>query len=416
MKRISEVFSDYRTEGRIGSATVEAVLVSEKAKTLEMKIHSDQHIDAKEIESLEAYIKEKFALNNAKVIAEHASGGSKRPLEEELNRIVCSMAEEYPVLKSMLNNYDFEVSGRSIHFKCKVVISGLIQSMGYDKKISQILSELYGVEYKVTFIDDLDNGELERLQEDIRAQEMLLIQNTVMAAPDSHTGRQSEKPAGFGQQAQDSNGKKNSSALIYGRSANIKDPVIRIADITLDEGRAAIEGEISNIETRELRSGKILVSFDLYDGSSSMTCKAFLKPGEDHEVVSRLNKANGIKVVGNVGYNKFSGETEMTANTIIETEGMKRVVRLDYAEVKRVELHMHTQMSQMDAVTSAEALIKRAMSWGMKSIAITDHGVVQAFPEAHKLLGRDNKDIKVLYGMEAYLVPDKKNLYSPNGQ
>jgi DNA polymerase-3 subunit alpha (Gram-positive type) len=408
MKRISEVFSDYRTEGRIGSATVEAVLVSEKAKTLEMKIHSDQHIDAKEIESLEAYIKEKFALNNAKVIAEHASGGSKRPLEEELNRIVCSMAEEYPVLKSMLNNYDFEVSGRSIHFKCKVVISGLIQSMGYDKKISQILSELYGVEYKVTFIDDLDNGELERLQEDIRAQEMLLIQNTVMAAPDSHTGRQSEKPAGFGQQAQDSNGKKNSSALIYGRSANIKDPVIRIADITLDEGRAAIEGEISNIETRELRSGKILVSFDLYDGSSSMTCKAFLKPGEDHEVVSRLNKANGIKAVGNVGYNKFSGETEMTANTIIETEGMKRVVRLDYAEVKRVELHMHTQMSQMDAVTSAEALIKRAMSWGMKSIAITDHGVVQAFPEAHKLLGRDNKDIKVLYGMEAYLVPDKK--------
>ena len=69
---------------------------------------------------------------------------------------------------------------------------------------------------------------------------------------------------------------------------------------------------------------------------------------------------------------------------------------------------MHTQMSQMDAMTSATDLIKRAMSWGMKSIAITDHGVVQSFPEAHKLLGRDNPDMKVIYGVEAYLAPDKK--------
>ena len=90
---------------------------------------------------------------------------------------------------------------------------------------------------------------------------------------------------------------------------------------------------------------------------------------------------------------------------------------MDNAKEKRVELHMHTQMSQMDAVTSAKDLIKRAMSWGMKSIAITDHGVVQAFPDAHKLLGRDNKDMKIIYGVEAYLVPDKVPIVSnPKGQ
>ena len=104
----------------------------------------------------------------------------------------------------------------------------------------------------------------------------------------------------------------------------------------------------------------------------------------------------------------FLGEVELIANTIVETEGMKKAKRQDNAEVKRVELHMHTQMSQMDAMTSATDLIKRAMSWGMKSIAITDHGVVQSFPEAHKLLGRDNPDMKIIYGVEAYLAPDKK--------
>ncbi len=96
---------------------------------------------------------------------------------------------------------------------------------------------------------------------------------------------------------------------------------------------------------------------------------------------------------------------------------MKKQERKDEAKVKRVELHMHTQMSQMDGMTSAKDLIKRAMKWGMTSIAITDHGVVQAFPEAHKLLGFDNPDMKVIYGVEAYLVPDKVPCVSfPKGQ
>ena len=103
----------------------------------------------------------------------------------------------------------------------------------------------------------------------------------------------------------------------------------------------------------------------------------------------------------------FSNELTVMANTIVEAEGLKKVTRQDNSEVKRVELHMHTQMSQMDAMTSAKDLIKRAMKWGMKSIAITDHGVVQAFPEAHKLLGYDNPDMKIIYGVEAYLAPDK---------
>jgi DNA polymerase-3 subunit alpha (Gram-positive type) len=210
---------------------------------------------------------------------------------------------------------------------------------------------------------------------------------------------------------------ESKSALIYGRKTKKAAPVIRIVDITPEEGKVTIEGEPSNLQSRELKSGKTLVIFDLYDGSSSMTCKAFLKPGEDSKVLPRLQKAKGVRVSGNAGYSKFSGEIELIAFAILETEGRKKTVRQDHAKEKRVELHLHTQMSQMDAVSSATDLIRRAMSWGMKSIAITDHGVVQSFPEAHKLLGRDNKDMKILYGMEAYLVPDRKpSVTHPEGQ
>ena len=150
-----------------------------------------------------------------------------------------------------------------------------------------------------------------------------------------------------------------------------------------------------------------MFSFDLYDGTSTITCKAFLNKENAKKIMKRITGAKGVKVAGTAQMDTFSNELTVMVNTIIETEGLKKVTRQDNSEVKRVELHMHTQMSQMDAMTSAKDLIKRAMKWGMKSIAITDHGVVQAFPEAHKMLGYDNPDMKIIYGVEAYLAPDK---------
>ena len=196
--------------------------------------------------------------------------------------------------------------------------------------------------------------------------------------------------------------------LIYGRNINLKTNIIKVEDISPEDDMAAISGEIvsGTIEEKELKSGKFLVSFNVYDGTSTISCKIFLKPEEKDKVVNRLNSAKGVKLEGKSGISNFTHELEIMANVVIETDGIKKQIRQDLAEVKRVELHMHTQMSQMDAMTSATDLIKRAMKWGWKSIAITDHGVVQAFPEAHKLLGVDNPDMKVIYGVEAYLVPD----------
>ena len=207
----------------------------------------------------------------------------------------------------------------------------------------------------------------------------------------------------------------DSSPLILGSAPVIKEPLVKIADLNAESGSVCIDGEIQAMEDKETKSGKVILSIDIYDGSSTMTCKAFLPGNNAKKIIKRLNTTKAVKLAGKAQMDAFSNELTIMANTIIKSEPMPKTTRQDNAEVKRVELHMHTKMSQMDAMTSAEDLIKRAMKWGMKSIAITDHGVVQAFPEAYHLLGRDNQDMKVIYGVEAYLAPDKEKSVS-NGK
>lgn len=205
--------------------------------------------------------------------------------------------------------------------------------------------------------------------------------------------------------------------LIYGRSLKIKEQLVKVADLSIDSGKVLLDGEVLNTDSRELKSGKVLVMFDLYDGSSTITCKAFVEGDKSKETLKKLKDAKGVKVEGTAQFDPFAKELGVIANIIIESTGIKREVRKDEAKEKRVELHMHTQMSQMDGMTAATDLLKRAVKWGMKSIAITDHGVVQAFPEAHKYLEKDHPDLKVIYGVEAYLAPDKTPCVSfPRGQ
>lgn len=398
MKKINEIFNDYPSKGNINTAILEEVVIRKDTKALEMKLNAYNYIGKRELEYFNKFLKKRFALNDSKVIVSYVEGASKKPLKDQIDYIILSMGDEHPVLKAIIDNYAVEVEDNTIKFNLNIALSHFLHSMGYDRKINKVIKSLYGREYKIEFIDKVTKEELKRISEDNQVKTLQLIQEQITRTPGNNI---SNTPS-------ESTDTKEDPVLILGRNSKIKDPIIKIVDITPDEGRIAIEGEIFNIESKELKSGKILISFDLYDGSSSMTCKAFCKPEAGEEVLSRLKKAKGVRVAGNSGYSNFSGEIELVAHTIVETEGFEKVKRVDNAEKKRVELHMHTQMSQMDGMTSVSDLIKRAMSWGMKSIAITDHGVVQAFPEAHKLLGRDNPDMKVIYGVEAYLAPDKK--------
>ena len=406
MKKVNEVFSDFNTGINIGNAVVENAILKKKTKTLEMKINSDKYIEIEEIVDLNNFIKERFRLLDSKIFINYSEDVIKKPIEEEIKGIIALVSGKHPFFKAAVNSCEYEIDDKAINIKFNMVVSKTFKDLKYDAEISDVIRNLYGKTYAINFIDMVTTEELLLEQKnkviDFR-KELMKSANKETQEVTKTAPKVEEK-----KKTDDDDKKKSNSSLILGRSLNIKDTVIKIVDITPDEQRVALFGELSNMEAKELRSGKILVSFDLYDGTGSITCKSFLKPEQSEEVLSKLKKAKGVKLAGNLGYSKFSGETEMIANTIIETNGLTRIERKDTSEVKRVELHMHTKMSQMDAMTSATDLIKRALKWGMKSIAITDHGVVQAFPEAHKLLGRDNPDMKVIYGVEAYLAPDKK--------
>ena len=197
--------------------------------------------------------------------------------------------------------------------------------------------------------------------------------------------------------------------IIGSKKAKITDKIVKVKDINMDSGKVVICGKIIKQEVKELKSGKFLLMMNVYDGTCTIVCKAFLEADVKDKVLERINSAPRVTVSGNAQYDPFSKEVTIMANIVMEAEAKTEAKRMDRSDEKRVELHMHTQMSQMDGITPVEDLINRARSWGMKAIAITDHGVVQSFPKANHVVEDNNGDIKVIYGVEAYLVPDRSN-------
>ncbi|WP_419392468.1 PolC-type DNA polymerase III [Cytobacillus praedii] len=177
----------------------------------------------------------------------------------------------------------------------------------------------------------------------------------------------------------------------------------KLIDIVDEERRVAIEGYVFAAETRELRSGRTLLTFKITDYTSSILVKMFSRDKEDAALYQHVQKGMWLKVRGSVQNDTFVRDLVMIGNDINE---IKPVLRKDTApeDEKRVELHLHTPMSQMDAVSSVSTLVGQAKKWGHKAIAITDHAVVQSFPEAFGA-GKKN-DIKILYGVEVNLVDD----------
>lgn len=200
--------------------------------------------------------------------------------------------------------------------------------------------------------------------------------------------------------------------LVFGRG--VAGAVKTIDEIEGEEKNVILEGWIgegagSGIRTTEFKTGTKMLSFCLTDATNGIACKKFFKPGrgknadpeEFEKVTAQLKDGMCVRVRGSIRFDTYLNEYVLALDSLAKKEVK---LREDHAEVKRVELHAHTTMSAMDAVVSVKDLIKTADRWGWPAVAVTDHGVVQAFPDAAKALKDCKTDLKVIYGMEGYLV------------
>ncbi|MFC7372207.1 PolC-type DNA polymerase III [Fictibacillus iocasae] len=184
---------------------------------------------------------------------------------------------------------------------------------------------------------------------------------------------------------------------------SIKDEPVQISSIYDEERKITIQGYVFDAETRELRSGRTLLTFKITDYTDSILVKIFSRDKEDVPILNAIQKGKWLKVRGGIQNDTFVRDLVMIANDINEITPETRKDRGEEGR-KRVELHLHTPMSQMDAVSSAASLVSQASKWGHPAVAVTDHAVVQSFPEAYSAGKKNN--IKVLYGVEVNLVDD----------
>ena len=206
--------------------------------------------------------------------------------------------------------------------------------------------------------------------------------------------------------------KSDNPDVIYGR--DFEDEAMNIEEIWGEMGEITIRGKVRTLEQREIRNEKTIVSFEMTDYTDTIKVKMFVHNEQLPELLGDLKVGAFVKVKGVTVNDTFDREL-----TIASVNGVKKIpdfttAREDNSPVKRVELHCHTKMSDMDGVADVKTIIKRAKKWGHKAIAITDHGCVQAYPDANHALDHGD-EFKVIYGVEGYLVDDKKEIVT-NGK
>lgn len=334
-------------------------------------------------------------------------------------QLYAAVRRDIPSINGTLNNAEVRFENNTLTINLLNGGKTLLDSKGFDKALIKLVSEEFNlyisVNYTGTFEVEENSEEykaaIQNAQEKINRENLQKAAEFYQEEVETAEKREEKHAENTTVEIEVREGKfatpqiiQSSIRPLYGRS--IRGKMIPISSISGDSGRIVVWGDVFDIEKKVTKSGdKNIFTIDITDYTGSTTAKVFNSIKES-AVIDNIKKGDTIVVQGDVEYDKYAGELVVNARSIGTAQKVKVV---DNAEKKRVELHMHTNMSQMDAVTSAGDLVNRAYQWGHKAVAITDHGVAQAFPDAMKAADKINKDeekIKIIYGVEAYFMDD----------
>ena len=377
----------------IDNATVDTA-----KKEICVTISFDEVCTYSAISTVENIISAKYGLNSMRIIAKYSSDLLGNAYFDELK---VHIKRIFPAINGHLQNSVFELNGNV--FEIKLASDGEKVVSACIPWLKKEISESFGVNVDVQVI----NGEFnEEAVEEIR-NKMLLDQPPLPTpTPKKSTPAPVKERSPF---------KRTKLQSVEGEVLLGKpqmDDIIPMSELSDDYGKVSVEGDVFYTDHREnLERGTMRLKFDITDYTGSIKVVKTLPIDEGNELAKQMKKGAHVKVYGITAYDMYVQDMVLKAQNIVKC---KKKIRMDNAEKKRVELHMHTNMSSMDGVSSAASLIERASDWGHPAVAITDHGVVQAFPEA--MNATKGKDIKVIYGIEAYFINNDHNVTALKGE
>ena len=438
-KKVKEVFFNIANEeNKFCEAKLEEVKFSKKLNAVIISATSDNNIPLYDIEDFEKRACKEYELNSFKIDYKYIGNDNEITLKN-IQNIILIITKKYEYTKKIFENCKINIDNGSkiIEIVLAKKFADFLVIKKIDKYINKCIDIEYGSGYTVVIKDDpnIVNNDESNIAviklDDLVSRKSNEQQATSPAVVSSQVKNTSENKFPIRQKLTPEEKEERKLAkmpqpenVIYGINITTTEK-IKVEDINTNYERVCFDGEIFKVDSRELKSGKILLTLDVTDYTSTIACKLFLDKEKYEEVEKKLTKGAFITVQGRPQFDTYAKELGIMVNNINIAQAPEKETRMDNAQEKRVELHLHTQMSAMDGVSAASDIIAQAVKWGQKAIAITDHGVAQSFPDAiHYITGKfgklvkkekgypttqeivDAAPIKVIYGVEGYLTQD----------
>ncbi len=385
------MFPDYEPPEEIRKALSQAALVAvdirAENRSVEVAAHTDTYVPRRLTRQAEKDILSLYGLRNLEITLTHPATELSKIEPEELRDLFVDLD---PMTRASLAGAKWAWDGG--HLTVCLVANGKAGVEAQIPAVVKTLQERFAAEVTISVEanHDLTGAELSKAMEKLREEAL------------------SAAPAASAKQAQKEERKPQDSDTFYGKP--FRGTAVPMKDLNLDMGTIIVEGKVFAIEHKELtKRNAWVVKFDMTDNTNSIRVTRFLEAKEAKPILDNVQLGSVLRVQGKLIEDRF--ENDMVLKPYAMMPGALPKRKDTSPNGKRVELHLHTTMSNMDALTDTAAAVKQAAAWGHKAIAITDHGVAQSFPDAMKAAAKakvagTDENIKILYGVEGYYVND----------
>lgn len=392
MNRFADYFSNYVNDDTItyiGNGDITSFTVSRQDRELAVGLNLESFVDYGIVENSQNQIARAMELKKVHINPRFPK--SEFSLDN-IERILEYVRHESPAANGFFDGCEAELEDRTLTLCLKKGGKDVLESQKVDRAIANKIYQLFDLDFVVIFLEvqafDIEKA-VQKAVEERRAEEQ-------------HKKEEEEKNVNH-ELWDELPVFKDTLKKIYGKAIHEKPK--NIADVSTEDGYITVWGDVLKTEVRETKRGTSKIfDFDISDYTSSITVKMFDDKRVIDPLVEKINEAGTLVISGGYQFDTFSNQYVLRPYAIAS---IKKADKTDDEPEKRIELHMHTSLSEMDAISSPTALVKQAIKWGHEAVAITDHGVVQALPEAYAASGKGSK-IKLILGMEGYLVDDEK--------